>query len=98
MLVMARPNMAEKSFWDIHAKVVSTSFGTHTQSFGTHTQSGHIHSGTHTRMLSQVHSSHQSVTGAGLGLAWSHARVSESVLFWRFMLGCDRPVAGPARK
>ena len=23
---------------------------------------------------------------------------SESVLFWRFMLGCDRPVAGPARK
>ena len=61
MLVMARPNMAEKSFWDTHAKVVSTSFGTHTQSFGTHTQSGHIHSGTHTRMLSQVHSSHQSV-------------------------------------
>ena len=34
---------------------------------------------------------------ASLGLAWSHARarVSEPVLLWRFLLGCDRPRRSP---
>ena len=38
------------------------------------------------------------VPGASLGLAWSHARgarVSEPILLWRFLLGCDRPRRSP---